>query len=58
MASDLALSRLRDAQQYDPERLLESQLTEAEFADIGFTVVACLAARFDRNGGTPGRGRK
>jgi hypothetical protein len=44
--------------EYDPERLLESQLTEAEFADIGFTVVACLAARFDRNGGTPGRGRK
>lgn len=37
--------------EYDPERFLDSQLTEAEFADIGFTVVATLAATFDRDGG-------
>lgn len=36
--------------EYDPEGFLEAQLTEAEFAEIGFTVVARLAATFDRNG--------
>jgi hypothetical protein len=31
------------------ERFLSSELNEAEFADIGATVVASLAAKFDRN---------
>jgi hypothetical protein len=37
--------------EYDPERFLESQLTEAEFADIGLAAVARLAATFDGDGG-------
>jgi hypothetical protein len=44
--------------EYDPERFLESQLTEAELADIGANVVARLAATFDRNGEAASKGRK
>ncbi|CAG0963308.1 hypothetical protein MYXO_00883 [Myxococcaceae bacterium] len=43
--------------EYDPERFLESQLTEAEFAEIGATAVASLAATFDRNGGAASKPR-
>jgi hypothetical protein len=44
--------------EYDPERFLSSELTEAEFADIGATVVASLAAKFDRNAEAVSKSRK